>query len=234
MATDIPPHNLREVASACIHLLDEPGGDARATLCEHVQGPGLPDRRRDHHAARRAARRSTRPATAACRARARVVQGRRRQHRHHARCRTRCRRRKVQEQIAAADAREEAADGRGHPRRVGPREPDPHRASCRARTASTSTQLMAHLFATTDLERSYRVNLNMIGLDGRPQVEGPASELLTEWLRVPHRHGHAPPAAPPREGRAPPAPARRPADRLPQPRRGDPHHPHARTSPSRC
>ncbi len=40
---------------------------------------------------------------------------------------------------------------------------------------------MAHLFATTDLERSYRVNLNMIGLDGRPHVKNLLT-LLTEWL----------------------------------------------------
>jgi topoisomerase-4 subunit A len=42
-------------------------------------------------------------------------------------------------------------------------------------------QLMAHLFATTDLERSYRVNINVIALDGRPRVFG-LRELLTEWL----------------------------------------------------
>jgi len=42
-------------------------------------------------------------------------------------------------------------------------------------------QLMGHLFATTDLERSYRVNLNVIGLDGRPQVKN-LKQLLTEWL----------------------------------------------------
>ena len=41
--------------------------------------------------------------------------------------------------------------------------------------------LMAHLFATTDLERTYRVNLNMIGLDGRPQVKN-LRDLLAEWL----------------------------------------------------
>ena len=40
---------------------------------------------------------------------------------------------------------------------------------------------MAHLFATTDLERSYRVNLNVIGLDGRPRVMG-LKALLGEWL----------------------------------------------------
>jgi topoisomerase-4 subunit A len=41
--------------------------------------------------------------------------------------------------------------------------------------------LMSHLFATTDLERSYRVNLNVIGLDGRPGVRN-LREILTEWL----------------------------------------------------
>lgn len=41
--------------------------------------------------------------------------------------------------------------------------------------------LMAHLFATTDLERSVRVNLNVIGLDGRPRVK-PLREMLCEWL----------------------------------------------------
>jgi DNA gyrase/topoisomerase IV subunit A len=43
-------------------------------------------------------------------------------------------------------------------------------------------QLMAHLFATTDLERNYRVNLNVIGLDGRPKVMG-LREILSEWLK---------------------------------------------------
>ena len=41
--------------------------------------------------------------------------------------------------------------------------------------------LMLHLFATTDLERSYRVNMNMIGLDGRPQVKN-LRDMLLEWL----------------------------------------------------
>jgi topoisomerase-4 subunit A len=47
-------------------------------------------------------------------------------------------------------------------------------------------QLMAHLFATTDLERSYRVNLNVIGLDGRPRVQG-LKGLLSEWLEFRRR-----------------------------------------------
>jgi len=42
-------------------------------------------------------------------------------------------------------------------------------------------QLMGHLFATTDLEKSYRVNLNVIGQDGRPQVKN-LKTLLSQWL----------------------------------------------------
>jgi topoisomerase-4 subunit A len=44
-----------------------------------------------------------------------------------------------------------------------------------------TTALMVHLFATTDLERNYRVNLNVIALDGRPRVMG-LKALLLEWL----------------------------------------------------
>src|SRR6202034_3570703 len=43
------------------------------------------------------------------------------------------------------------------------------------------TELMNHLFATTDLERNYRVNLNIIALDGRPRVMN-LREILGEWL----------------------------------------------------
>lgn len=42
-------------------------------------------------------------------------------------------------------------------------------------------QVMNHLFATTDLEKSYRINLNMIGLDNRPAVKN-LLEILSEWL----------------------------------------------------
>lgn len=41
MATDVPPHNLREVAAACVRLLDEPGATVEQ-LCEHIQGPDFP------------------------------------------------------------------------------------------------------------------------------------------------------------------------------------------------
>ncbi len=43
--------------------------------------------------------------------------------------------------------------------------------------------VMSHLFATTELESSYRVNMNMIGADGRPQVKS-IREILLEWLEI--------------------------------------------------
>jgi topoisomerase-4 subunit A len=49
-------------------------------------------------------------------------------------------------------------------------------------------RLMSHLFATTDLEKSYRVNMNMIALDGRPRVMN-LREILSEWISYPHQHG---------------------------------------------
>jgi len=49
MATDIPPHNLREVASACIQLLDEPDSTLDQLL-QHIKGR-LPDRGRNRHLA---------------------------------------------------------------------------------------------------------------------------------------------------------------------------------------
>ncbi|MDF5994861.1 DNA gyrase subunit A [Pseudomonas aeruginosa] len=57
-------------------------------------------------------------------------------------------------------------------------------------------ELMTHLFATTDLETSYRVNLNIIGLDGKPQVED-LRQLLSGVAAVPHRHRASTPAVPP-------------------------------------
>ncbi len=77
---------------------------------------------------------------------------------------------------------QEAADGRGSARRVGSRESDAPRHRAAIQPRRRAEQLMAHLFATTDLERNYRVNLNVIALDGRPRVMG-LKELLTEWLQ---------------------------------------------------
>jgi topoisomerase IV subunit A len=176
MATDIPPHNLREVASACVHLLEDPKATV-AELCEHIQGPDFPTEA-EIITPRSELRRMYETGNGGLRMRARYeregtdiiitalpyqVSGSR-----------------VLEQIAAQmnakklpmveDLRDES--DHEHPTRL-VIQPRSNRVDVEA--------LMAHLFATTDLERSYRVNLNMIGLDGRPRVKNLLT-LLNEWL----------------------------------------------------
>ena len=176
MSTDIPPHNLREIAQACIHLLDEPDAQTR-TLMKYVKGPDLPIGRRDHHAEVGPARRSTTPATAASRRAPSTrkktsviviselpyqVSGS-----------------KIIEQIAAQMREkklpmvEDIRDESDHEERI--------RIVIEPKKRADVAQLMAHLFATTDLERNYRVNINVITLEGKPKVMG-LRDLLNEWL----------------------------------------------------
>ncbi len=177
MATDIPPHNLREVAAACVRLLDEPDLSVRK-LMQHVKGPDLPT------GAEITSPRSElvsfyESGTGAFRARATweieddeivitalpwQVSGA-----------------KVQEQIAAQ------MQAKKLPMVEDVRDESDHENPTRLVIVPRSNrvdqvQLMKHLFATTDLERSYRVNLNIIGLDGRPKVFD-LKELLEQWLK---------------------------------------------------
>ncbi len=177
MATDIPPHNLREVAAACIHLLDEPEASTRA-LMKYIKGPDLPtggeivsprsdlvaiyDKGVGSFKAR-----GTYTVEDDC-----IVIDNLPWQTSGA---------KLQEQIAeqmrakklplVEDIRDES--DQEHPTRI---------VIVPKGRKVDAEQLMAHLFATTDLERSYRVNLNVIALDGRPRVM-PLREVLTEWLQ---------------------------------------------------
>ncbi|MFO1407054.1 MAG: DNA topoisomerase IV subunit A [Steroidobacteraceae bacterium] len=176
MATDIPPHNLGEVAAACVRLLDEPKATV-AQLCEHIQGPDLPTGGQII-TPRTELLAIYESGNGTFRARARYevedgeivvtelpyqVSGA-----------------KVLEQIAAQmrakklpmveDLRDES--DHEHPTRLV--------ITPRSNRVDTD-QVMAHLFATTDLERTYRVNLNVIARDGRPRVMG-LRALLEEWL----------------------------------------------------
>jgi topoisomerase-4 subunit A len=176
MATDIPPHNLREVAAACIHLLDNPHASVEE-LCEYMPGPDFPteaeiitprDEMIDMY---KNGRGSLRMRATYYRENGDIVitalphqvSGS-----------------KVQEQIAAqmnakklpliADLRDESDHE------------DPTRLVIVPRSNRVDVDsLMAHLFATTDLERTYRVNMNMIGLDGLPKVKM-LTGILNEWL----------------------------------------------------
>ncbi|HVX04797.1 MAG TPA: DNA topoisomerase IV subunit A [Rhodanobacteraceae bacterium] len=177
MATDIPPHNLREVASACIHLLDEPSASV-ADLCEHIKAPDFPT------AAEIITPRSELTAMYATgngSVRCRAVYTEERGNIVLTALPHQVSPAKVIEQIAAQmrakklPMLEDLRDESDHE--------NPVRLVLIPRSNRVDTDaMMQHLFATTDLEKSFRVNLNMIGLDGRPQVKT-LKQVLEEWLR---------------------------------------------------
>ena len=177
MATDVPPHNLREVANACAHLLDHPRATT-AELMAHVPGPDFPadatvitppkDLLESYSTGR-----------GTVRARARfsrengdiVVTG-------------------LPYQVSPARVLEQIGaqmQARKLPMLVDIRDESDHENPTRLVLTPRSNRvdvqrLMSHLFATTDLERSHRLNFNVIGLDRRPKVLG-LKALLGEWLR---------------------------------------------------
>ncbi len=176
MATDVPPHNLREVAAACVRLLDDPKTTVEE-LCEHVQGPDYPTEaeiitpRADLLKIYETGRGSVR-----MRAVYRVEDGdivvTSLPHQVSGS--------KVLEQIAAQ------MQAKKLPMVADLRDESDHEHPCRIVIIPRSNrvdadELMQHLFATTELESSYRVNTNVIGLDGRPQVKN-LKVLLSEWL----------------------------------------------------
>ncbi len=177
MATDIPPHNIKEVASACVRLLDNPKATLN-DLCEHIQGPDFPTDaeiitpRKDileiyesgRGGIRQRACYELEDGVIIVTALPYQVSGN-----------------KILEQIAAQMIAkklpmvEDLRDESDHE--------NPTRLVIMPRSNRINVeQLMAHLFATTDLERSYRVNMNVIGIDGRPQVKNLRS-MLEEWLK---------------------------------------------------
>ncbi|PZW40928.1 MULTISPECIES: DNA topoisomerase IV subunit A [unclassified Pseudomonas] len=179
MATDVPPHNLREVATACVRLLDEPKATVEQ-LCEHIQGPDYPteaeiitpraDLLKIYQTGRGSIRMravySVEDGDIVVTALPHQVSGA-----------------KVLEQIAAMmQAKPSKA-----PQIADLRDESDHENPCRIVIIPTSSRvdhdgLMQHLFASTDLESSYRVNTNVIGLDGKPQVKD-LRTLLVEWLQ---------------------------------------------------
>ncbi|MDX2164833.1 MAG: DNA topoisomerase IV subunit A [Gammaproteobacteria bacterium] len=176
MATDIPSHNVREIAKACIHLLEHPKATIE-DICEFVQAPDFATEaeiitpRADILAMYKSGNGSLKQRAIYTEEEGDVVitalpfqvSGA-----------------KVLEQIAAQmrDKKlpmiEDLRDESDHE--------NPTRLVIVPRSNRVDIEaMMAHLFATTDLEKSYRVNLNMIGLDGRPQVKN-LKMILSEWL----------------------------------------------------
>lgn len=176
MATDIPPHNVREIAAAVVALIDKPGSSLD-DLLEFVQGPDFPTEaeiitpREEIRKIYQNGRGSVRmraiwkkeDGSAVITALPHQVSGA-----------------KVLEQIASQMRAKKL------PMVEDLRDESDHENPTRLVIVPRSNridldQVMNHLFATTDLERSYRINMNMIGLDNRPQVKG-LVEILSEWL----------------------------------------------------
>ena len=176
MATDIPPHNLKEVAGACIRLLERP----RSTLddlFEHVKGPDFPTEAEIITPAEEL-QEIYRTGTGSVKLRARwekesgnvIVTALPYQTSGN----------KILEQVAAQ------MQAKKLPMLEDLRDESDHENPTRLVFIPRSNrinlaELMSHLFATTDLERSYRVNLNMIGINGRPRVKD-LKIILQEWL----------------------------------------------------
>ena len=176
MATDIPPHNLRELASACIRLLDEPDASV-AQLCEHGLGPDYPTEAENitPHADLLAIYQ-----TGGGSVRARAVYQREEGNIVITALPHQVSPSKILEQIAAQMRAkklpmiEDLRDESDHE--------NPIRLVIVPRSSRVDAdETLQHLFATTDMEKSFRVNLNMIGLDGRPQVKD-LKRILGEWL----------------------------------------------------
>jgi topoisomerase-4 subunit A len=191
MATDIPPHNLREVVNACVALLDDPELSTRKIMT-YVKGPDLPTAG-EIVSPRADLMQMYETGGGSFKARATYsiedgeividalpfqVSGS-----------------KILEQIEALKQQKKL------PMVDFTRDESDHENPTRLVIVPKSNRvdipaLMDHLFASTDLERNYRVNLNVIGLDGRPRVMG-LKQLLLEWLefrkstvtrRLKHRH----------------------------------------------
>jgi len=175
MSTDVPPHNLKEVASALVHLIDNPTAGV-AQLMKHIKGPDFPTGGELVSSAEDI-KEIYRTGSGTLRLRASYkmegsdivitslphqISGA-----------------KLQEQIAAQmrskklpqvdDLRDESDHE------------DPTRLVISKKRGVDVEQLMSHLFSTTSLERTLRVNMNVIGLDGRPRLFD-LLEMLKEWL----------------------------------------------------
>jgi len=177
MATDIPPHNLKEVADACIHLLDKPKATIQ-DICKFIKGPDYPTEaelitpKSEIEELYTNGRGSLKARATFIKENGEIVitalpfqvSGA-----------------KVLEQIAGQMQKKKL------PMVVDLRDESDHENPTRIVIVPKSNRvdidaIMSHLYSTTDLEKNYRVNFNMIGIDKRPQVKDILS-LLKEWIQ---------------------------------------------------
>ncbi|QAX81583.1 DNA topoisomerase IV subunit A [Candidatus Pseudomonas adelgestsugas] len=178
IATDVPPHNLREVAAACVCLLNNPNATV-AQLCEYIRGPDYPTEaeiitsRVDLLKIYETGRGSVRMSAVYHIENSNIVVTALPHQTSGA---------KVLEQIATLmQARPSKL-----PQVADLRDESDHENPCRIVIIPNNSRvdreaLMQHLFVSTDLESSYRVNINIIGLNGKPQLKN-LRNLLVEWL----------------------------------------------------
>lgn len=176
MATDIPPHNVREVANATIHLIDNPNAPL-TDLMQYVKGPDFPTEAEiitptvELEKIYCSGRGSIKMRAVWCKEGSDIVIT------------------ALPHQVSGAKLLEQiAAQMRAKklPMVEDLRDESDHENPTRIVIVPRSNRvdcdlLMNHLFASTDLEKSFRVNLNMIGLDNRPQVKG-LVQILSEWI----------------------------------------------------
>ncbi|QIB65811.1 DNA topoisomerase IV subunit A [Kineobactrum salinum] len=177
MATDIPPHNLREVVSAAVRMLDAPRSTV-AELCEHVLAPDFPTEAEiitpteEIRALYETGRGGLRMRAVWERENGDIIV------------------RALPYQVSGSRVLEQIAQqmqARKLPMVADLRDESDHENPTRLVIVPRSNRVdleavMSHLFATTDLEKTYRVNLNMIGTDGRPAVKS-LDRILREWLQ---------------------------------------------------
>ncbi|MDA0144514.1 DNA topoisomerase IV subunit A [Vibrio sp. RW] len=176
MATDIPPHNVREIAEATIKLIDSPKSEL-SDIMESVQGPDYPTEaeiispKSDIEKIYRTGRGSIKMRAVWHKEGSDIVIT------------------ALPHQVSGAKLLEQIANqmrAKKLPMVDDLRDESDHENPTRIVVVPRSNridcdQLMSHLFASTDLEKNFRVNLNMIGLDSRPQVKG-LVQILKEWI----------------------------------------------------
>ena len=176
MATDVPPHNLREIVAACVRLLDEPQASV-GDLCDHVRGPDFPTEaeivtsREDLAAMYESGSGSVRMRARFERDDGAIVVT------------------ALPYQVSGSKVLEQIAQqmlAKKLPMVEDLRDESDHENPTRLVIVPRSNRvdverLMSHLFATTDLERSYRVNMTVVGLDNCPR-QANLKAILAEWL----------------------------------------------------
>jgi topoisomerase-4 subunit A len=176
MATDIPPHNVQEVANAVIHLIDHPKAELDEIM-QFVQGPDYPTEaeivspKSEIEKMYRTGRGSIKMRAVWHKEGHDIVIS------------------ALPHQVSGAKLLEQIANlmrAKKLPMVEDLRDESDHENPTRivifpSKKRDDCQVLMNHLFASTDLERNYRMNLNMIGLDNRPQVKG-LVRILSEWI----------------------------------------------------